>query len=223
MFRTLNLTKEFIIMSTEHAPVPDLASLLATPIFDPIPESEVTPILSSPPFIPIPKALNFRTISSPNLPSNVIFRSGTLSNLPAPTLASLKEEYKVTTIFDLRGEKEVDRSPSVKIDGVETVWIPSGADFGSQIEDKNEPGPEQDRYGKPAHRDHVKPVEFSTNDGVDGYIKLYSNFLDTHKAAYKAVFERLRDGNGAVLFHCTGLCHSSLPTSKASSPWTLQN
>lgn len=96
----------------------------------------------------------------------------------------------------------------MQIDGVETVWIPSGADFGSQIEGKNEPGPEQDQYGKPAHRDHVKPVEFATNDGVDGYIKLYSNFLVTHKAAYKAVFERLRDGKGAVLFHCTGLCHS---------------
>ncbi|TVY76129.1 Tyrosine-protein phosphatase, partial [Lachnellula suecica] len=191
------------IMSADTAPIPDLASLLATPIFEPIPEAEVSVVLNSAPFIPIPQALNLRTISTATLPPNVLFRSGTLSNLPAPVLASLKEKYNITTIFDLRGGKELEKSPSVQIDGIETIWIPSGADFGSQIEGENETAPAGDKYGKPSHRDSVKPAEFATNDGVDGYIKLYSNFLETHKDAYKAVFERLRDGDGGVLFHCT--------------------
>lgn len=42
------------------------------------------------------------------------------------------------------------------------------------------------------------------NEGVDGYVKMYGNVLDTHKDAFKAVFERLRDREGGALFHCTG-------------------
>ena len=93
----------------------------------------------------------------------------------------------------------------MQIEGIETVWISTDPDFLFQVDGENAPGPEKDRYGKPAHRDHVKPIEFMTNDGVEGYVKLYSNFLDTHQKPYKAVFERLRDGSGGVLIHCTGL------------------
>ncbi|TVY24128.1 Tyrosine-protein phosphatase [Lachnellula hyalina] len=190
-------------MTAEQPPVTDLASLLATPIFTPIPEASFSSVLNSSPFIPIPQALNLRTISSPNLPPNTIFRSGTLSHLPAASLATLKDKYNITTIFDLRGSHETARSPSVKIEGIETIWIATDRDFLFQGDGENTPGAEEDEFGKPAHRDHVKPIEFTTNEGEDGYVKLYTNFLHTHKEPYKAVFERLRDDRGGILIHCT--------------------
>jgi protein tyrosine/serine phosphatase len=49
----------------------------------------------------------------------------------------------------------------------------------------------------------VKPAGFVANGGADGYVAMYGNVLKTHRDTYKAVFERLRDGEGGVLFHCT--------------------
>lgn len=54
-----------------------------------------------------------------------------------------------------------------------------------------------------------KPEEFVTNEGQDGVIKLYGNILESHREAYKGIFNRLKAGTkGAVLFHCTGECFS---------------
>ena len=54
-------------------------------------------------------------------------------------------------------------------------------------------------------------ANFATNEGVDGYVKMYGNILDTHREAYRVVFEKLKEGDGGVLFHCTGLLILFLP------------
>jgi hypothetical protein len=175
-------------------------ALLETSIQNALPEDAVQEILSSEPFIPIPQALNFRTIfSSPHLKPNLIFRSGSLEHLPPSSLAMLKTDYNITTVFDLRSQSERETSPSPLIDGVETVWIPSRNDI------------EQTRLvdGTAAVKEKKKApwAAFVEDDGTKGFVNMYGKMLETHKPAFKAVFEKLRDGgNGGLLFHCTGMC-----------------
>lgn len=51
----------------------------------------------------------------------------------------------------------------------------------------------------------LSPADFAANDGVDGFVKTYGKMLDTHKDAFRVVFEKLKEPQGGgVLFHCTG-------------------
>lgn len=174
----------------------DLAALLQVPIRKPLEKSQVKQILASTPFIPIPHALNLRTISAPALQPNLVFRSGSLSHLPPSSLIQLNEKYNITTIVDLRSRKERESYPSPDIQGIETLWIPTSGDgpVGSGAAQANA---KQVLHG-------LSPADFAANDGVDGFVKTYGNMLDTHKDAFKLVFERLKEPQGGVLFHCTG-------------------
>jgi hypothetical protein len=183
----------------------DLPALLETPVRDPLPEEAVKAILATHPFIPVPNALNLRTISHPpNLAPNLIFRSGALSHLPAASWAQLKDTYNITTIFDLRSADERQHSPSPDIPGIETIWIPSGVD-----DDIRTSGPGNVHWK--IEQFNVPRTDFVENQGKDAYVKLYNIVLETHRRPYKAVFERLRDSEGGVLFHCTGASHLSWP------------
>jgi protein tyrosine/serine phosphatase len=182
-------------MSTDESYPPlspsELSALLNHPIRDPLPCAEVKEILSSSPFIPLPYAFNLRTVTSRTLPPNKIFRSGSLGHVPIEILTHLHTTYGITTVYDLRGEAERDKHPSPEIPGIETVWIPHS-------EDKD---PENGLKVV-----EIKIEEFAANEGVDAYLKRYENVLIMYGEVYKAVFERIRDGEeGGVLFHCTGL------------------
>ncbi|KAF8859968.1 hypothetical protein BDZ45DRAFT_801212 [Acephala macrosclerotiorum] len=144
-----------------------LSALYEVSVRDALPEAEVSRVLQFHPFIPIPGALNLRTISSPTLKPGLIFRSGSLSHLSPAVLAPLKTTYGITAIFDLRSRLEREKSPSPEIPGIETVWIPSTADFGPKLLSEDEEEGEE------------------------------------RPNTYKAVFERLRDGDARILFHCT--------------------
>jgi hypothetical protein len=180
----------------------DLDALLQVPIQDSLDESLVKQILTSAPFIPIPQALNLRTISAPSLQPNLVFRSGSLSHLPSSSLTQLNSEYNIITIVDLRSRKEKEKYPSPEIQGIETLWIPSSADGPVGI-GAVQGNPKQVLQG-------LSPADFAENGGVDGYVKMHGNVLDTHKDAFKAVFERLKEPEGGVLFHCTGSSTSFL-------------
>jgi hypothetical protein len=181
----------------------DLPSLLQTPISNPLPESDVNLILSSTPFIPIPYVLNLRALTSPSLKPNLIFRSGDLSHLPPTSLARLRDDCKISTIFDLRGGGERARQPSPDIDGVETIWIPTIRDLSSG---DSAVGFVVD--GKPIRKlPSIKiPDDFAANEGEDGYVKMYGIVLETHREVYKAIFERLKvvETSGGILVHCSG-------------------
>jgi protein tyrosine/serine phosphatase len=177
---------------------PELSALLKMTIREPLPEDAVNRILSAPPFLQVPLALNLRTISAPSLAPGIIYRSGALSHLPPSSLSLLKSDHNITTIFDLRSRNERERSAAPQIDGIETIWVPSTIDIESVVMGAGS----VEGQSKPALHD-VKPADFVANNGIDGYIAMYGNVLKTHINAYQAVFERLRDGEGGVLFHCT--------------------
>jgi protein tyrosine/serine phosphatase len=180
---------------------PNLSELLKTPINDPIPSDQVKLVLSSAPFIPVPSALNTRAISSASFKANHIYRSGKLSHLPASSLAILKSQYNITTIYDLRSHAERTKTPSSVFEGIETIWVRPALSGSTWTEVSDEGVGEVKK-----REDRVfKAEEFITNEGVDGVIKLYGNILESHKEPFKAVFNRLKAGTeGAVLFHCTG-------------------
>ncbi|KUJ13818.1 uncharacterized protein LY89DRAFT_784680 [Mollisia scopiformis] len=191
-------------MSSQEPQISEFLALCNVSIRDDIPKTKLEKVLKSHPFIPIPGALNLRTISSPSLPPNLIFRSGTLSHLSASALAPLKDTYNITTIFDLRSFEEREKSPTPEIPGIENVWIPNtlvvdsrfqgaGAVTSTMIVEEN-PEPVTVR---------IDPADFVANDGKDGFLKMYGEILESHRHAYKAVFKTLRDGHGRVLFHCT--------------------
>lgn len=174
----------------------DLPALLEIPIRDTIDKSQVKQILASAPFLPIPQALNLRSISAPSLNPGIVYRSGALSHMPAASLAQLRDNYNIATVFDLRSKKEREKYPSPEIQGVETIWIPSGPDVALGI-GAAEGNPKQVLSG-------LSPANFAANDGVDGYVKMYGNLLETHKDAFRAVFEKLKEPQCGLLFHCTG-------------------
>jgi protein tyrosine/serine phosphatase len=176
---------------------PDIALMMQTSISEKLPEDAVKKVLSSPPFIPVPMALNMRTISSNTLAPNIIYRSGFLSHLPASSLSLLKSRHNIATIFDLRSRNERVRQPSPEVEEIETIWLPSIIDGESGVTGANSV------EDKKSLLLDVKPADFIPNDGVPGYIKMYGNILQTHKDAYRAVFQKLRDGEGSILFHCT--------------------
>lgn len=177
---------------------PGFDDLLRMTIRNSLPEDAVKSILTKPPFLQIPLGLNLRTMTGPEIAPGNVYRSGGLSHLPTSSLALLKSDHNITTIFDLRSRNERERSPTPQIEGVESVWVPSTLDIaaGTLGADSAEV------TAKPALHD-VTPADFVSNNGIDGYNTLYGNILRTHRDAYKAFFERLRDGEGAILFHCT--------------------
>ncbi len=185
--------------STPTSAPADLSALLNTSIKEPLPEADVQRILASQPFIPIPYSLNLRTLSSPILRPNLIFRSGSLSHMPPSSLALLRDKYNITTIFDLTSKAEREKSPGPMIDGVKTIWIPSTRDMEfSNGENGGVETTEKSAFSA------LSPSNFAANDGVDGFSKMYGDVLETHKDAFRAVFEKLGENEGGTLFHCTG-------------------
>jgi protein tyrosine/serine phosphatase len=185
---------------TTQLPQADIWALLQTSIRDPLPESATKLLVSLPPFLPVPHALNLRTISSPSLLGpNVIFRSGSLSHLSEPVLSALRTNYNITTIFDLRSQKEREKVPSPSIEGIKTTWISSTAHVGRSagsildaeaVKEKNV-------------LTNVKVADFAQKNGKVAFVKMYGNLLFTQKDAYRGVFEMLRDSKSGILFHCT--------------------
>lgn len=168
----------------------DLSSILSTPIQSRISPTVVQGILSQPPFLPIPGALNIRDISvPPYVRQDLIYRSGAISHITPAGKPSLVPKYGIRTIFDLRTRAERDRGPSPDLEGVETRWIPSTADAGIEMRVMR----------------NVEPRDFVDEDGKAGFLKMYTNILESHKDAFKAVLIHLRDEKGGgMLFHCTG-------------------
>lgn len=182
--------------------ISDLISLCSHSIMDPLSPSQVTTYLCKAPFISLPGGMNLRSLTSHTLPPGRIYRSGTLTQIPAPMLSQLLTIYNIRTIYDLRRAAERETAPSPIIDGVEAVWIPS-------TDDGTVYWPDQRglQRKKEVPRGGVPTAAFADGDGVEAWKATYRNILDTHGHIFKAVFEKIRDGGeGAVLFHCTGSC-----------------
>lgn len=145
--------------------------------------------------------MNIRSLTSHTLPPGRIYRSGTLTQIPAPILSKLLTTYNIRTIYNLRRAAKRETAPSPIIDGVEMVWIPSTDNVTVYWPDQ------RGLQRKKEVPRGVPTAAFADGNGVEAWKATYWNILHTHGYSFKAVFEKIRDGGeGAVLFHCTGLC-----------------
>jgi hypothetical protein len=106
-------------------------------------------------------------------------------------------------IYAAVGSEREMPAPTLKgFEGVETIWIPSTSDSaGAGVPTGDE------KAMKKAKRVlmNIKPADFVEKNGEVAFVKMYGNVLESHKEAFKAVFERLKDvqAEGGILFHCT--------------------
>lgn len=167
-------------------PPPDLQELLTTDIRTEIPDSVISKITSFPPWRTVPGLFNVRDISTPSTPNvrpGFIYRSGVPRNVSDEGKSILVNDLGITAIYDLRQAKELEKTPSPVIEGVDTVWLPYERD--------------------PA------PVDFELfgcgDHGRSGHVKMYLDMLSVLVPTYRRVFEHIRDQpEKPLLFHCTG-------------------
>lgn len=176
----------------------NLADVLETDMTIPIAGPALTYFLSQAPFLPIPGILNLRDLglSAPSyIRPNLLFRSGALASpLPLSSSISLKDTLGVKLLLDLRSEREIARAPEPILDGVENLWVQS------------ERAP--------------TPISFQGFEGKgakEGYTRMYEEVLEIHKGSFGRALEWVRDGRGAVLFHCSGELVRLLPYSWGGS------
>jgi protein tyrosine/serine phosphatase len=115
----------------------NLEHLVRTDIATSIDVAILANVLSSPPFALVPGTFNVRDIcptSSQALRQGYIYRSGTLENIEELGMAALRDDLKVTTVFDLRSSKERQTAPGPEIPGIEVIFIPSTWDNPTRIE-----------------------------------------------------------------------------------------
>jgi hypothetical protein len=164
--------------------------------------------LPSPPFIPIEGLHNFRSIggypttntinttttNTPQPPSltrsNLLYRSAEPSQITPAGILALKA-LNITTIFDLRSLPEIEklkaRTPVVEIDGIERIVVPifKDADYSPEAIALRYQG-------------------YTSDDGTEGFRRVYMDILESGAGAYRRIFEHLRDKpREACLVHCT--------------------
>jgi hypothetical protein len=164
----------------------DLKQLSAISIKESIPKDALKTALATPPFVPLEGSLNLRDIGllpgSPIKPG-LIYRSGSLHNIPSSLFPRFHNELNIKTVFDLRHEKERQQFPEPEIPGVDMVWL------------KSDTPPKL-----------VDPASFVERDGIPGFVAMYKGLLTLCASGYKKILEHLRDHpNEGILWHCTHL------------------
>lgn len=173
----------------------DLKNLVETDMYEPLDKAILNDALSKDPFFTIPGLINIRDIgaaASPYLRRGLIYRSGALNNLSAPSQAKLQKELGIKLILDLRTPGEVAKMPDPTIDGVKNVNMAS----------LKAPTP-------------IDLNDFLVDAGKTAYVKMYEDVLDIHKPSITAALEWVRDEGSPMLFHCT--CMSSSSTHSLAS------
>lgn len=163
---------------------PDLAVLLSTNLTKPIDLTKVNHILARPPFLAVPGSFNVRDLGYGTMNAvkeGYILRAGSLENITAAGQAIL-QDFGITTIFDLRSEREKELAPTPDIPLIDNRWFPSTSTNTTTV----------------AAQKHAEPAKSFT------LTSMYLDLLETHKPSYKAVFEHIRDHpDRSFLFHCT--------------------
>ena len=120
-----------------------------------------------------------------------LLRSGDLYHLSYEDQKTLREEYRLTKVIDLRTERERERKPDTVSPGVEYVYNP--------ILD-------EDTMGITRERRPVNEAIDPQNDMGEFLEKIYQNLvLEPYAVDQYAKFfdELLHQGDGAVLYHCS--------------------
>lgn len=174
----------------------DLHSLLInTAIERTIPSEDLDEALSRKPFASVAGTFNLRDIGHiPQVRPNLIYRSGTLSNLAPKGKDVLVKDLGVRTVFDLRSvrERQMFPFPDSLNEGndIEVLRCPSDA-TPAEMEIQN-------------FAELVSEGPTSWDGGARGFSRDYLEVLRIFKRAFQKVFQHLLDRPGdAILFNCT--------------------
>lgn len=131
-----------------------------------------------------------------------LIRAGSLSQAAPETLESLRVQYRVRTVIDLRMSAEQRRIPDPVIPGAEYLHLPV-----VELEDiLSAAGPSQAEQYSGLITDRTALFETAYESGMLND-RIYLQFLMTGRAkqAWRTFFEKLLapDDGGAVLWHCT--------------------
>lgn len=170
----------------------DLQELLDTDVRTELPAQAVTSVTSQPPFVTVPGVYNVRDLGSAAVRPGFAYRSAVVTGIWEEGMVILRD-LGIRTIFDLRNPKERAKQPSPVVEGVETIWEPYAMD----------PLP-------------TNPSDFAgDDDGVAGFVGMYSHILEILTPTFKKVFEHIRDKpQQPFLFHCSGGFHFILPVTE---------
>ncbi|EKV16406.1 Protein-tyrosine/Dual-specificity phosphatase [Penicillium digitatum] len=158
--------------------------VLNADIRTPIPTALVTRITSLPPFIPLQGVSNFRDLSHDGnkLRPGFVYRSGNLSDIFGAGKSIIATELGITTIFDLRNEGERQKAPAPFITGVDTIWLPYGAQP-TTLDLRDFAGPDK---------------------GAAGFVKMYLGILEAAAPCFTEIFKHIRDNpEDPFIVHCS--------------------
>ncbi|KIW05280.1 uncharacterized protein PV09_03808 [Verruconis gallopava] len=162
----------------------DLEALARLPMAETIPDNILAAGLATPPFVSLPGSLNLRDLGllpRSRIKPGLVYRSGSLHNIPPSAFARLRDELGIKSVFDLRHRGERQRFPEPGIEGVDMVWLESTT---------------------PVR--HVNPSDYVAGGGIPGFVADYIEILKLFAPRYRQILERLRDRPGeGVLWHCT--------------------
>lgn len=119
---------------------------------------------------------------------NHLLRGASLYKLKKKGAETLKDEYKINMIIDLRTSGEVKEKPDKKIDGIEYVRLPI---FDEAIQGLS-------------HENKDKKIK--RKDTIPNLVELYRNILtgecmENIKNAFKFIIDNLKTHN--IFLHCT--------------------
>lgn len=163
--------------------------------------------LPSPPFLKIEGVPNFRDIggyavSAPEASANennptslsvrqkFLFRSGTLTHLTSRGAETLVDDLGVRTIYDLRSVTQTAKQPT-----------PPALLANNNVQ--IDPNPVFPMTELSPERLVARYRQYMSDSGSDGFVAAYSEILRSGRAAFRRVFEHVRDRpQEPLLFHC---------------------
>lgn len=160
----------------------NLQQLLNTDVRTELPVQAVTSVTSQPPFITVPGVYNVRDLGSASVRPGFAYRSAVVNGIWDEGKIILRD-LGVGTIFDLRNPKERAKQPSPVVEGVDIIWEPYARDpLPTNLSD----------FG-------------GDDDGVSGFVGMYTHILEILTPTFRKVFEHIRDRpDQPFLFHCSG-------------------
>lgn len=173
-----------------------------------IAEAFTTSSAPSPPFINVDGVPNFRDIGgysitdSSSTRRNFIFRSALPTRITADGLKTLTHDLRVSTVYDLRSNKELRKDPPLSSSSL--LASANNISSSSQVEMKvlhTPVFPEKDSSPEQLAK---RLANYMSDKGTDGFVAAYAEILDEGATAYRTIFEHVRDRpQDPFLVHCT--------------------
>lgn len=137
--------------------------------------------------LPLKSLQNARCLDFPSVKENVFYRGGALDKISKKDAKSLRDQYGVKAIIDLRTEQEAATKPDKPIEGIAYYHCP--------LITMEEMGYASEKEGKRrVLKEHKLP-------DINAY---YRHIVaKQRKGSFTKIFELLLSLDGGVYFHCT--------------------